>query len=184
MKKIFKIILIYLKAVGIISCASWIQIPFAPLPWNFVYFSVISLAGIFCKEIALSIVLFWSILGVFDLNWICPISSAILSSPCGGYFWGIVPALCWASFSYEKSAWIKWVGALIILEACGALQCILLSPNLNIAKRYGLFALFPWNLVQSGLGIRCDKIVNRIAKKIFLFSKLSVVHKFFLSTQK
>ncbi|PPE03802.1 hypothetical protein [Holospora curviuscula] len=169
-----KLLLGILKGLVFLTIAGWIQIPFSPLSWNVLYFATISLLHWFQGGRGLNIVLIWLALGSAKCFWICPMSSLVLSSPGGGYIWGILPALFWAQQYYQCKAWVKWGGSLLILEACGAAQCILSTPNLDIAKQYGLLALFPWNLFQCMLGIRYDQRIKRILDQFFFFQNTAL----------
>ncbi|GAJ46432.1 hypothetical protein HE1_00766 [Holospora elegans E1] len=173
MRLIFKVCLPHIQAIVLLIVVFLVQIPFAPLAWNFFYIFSVGLSQCFCKEKLISIMLTWVLFGIIGWSWICPISPRILSSPCGGYFWGIIPVLLWTNYCCKKeiSSWIKWLGALFFLEICGAVHCILLSPNLCVARKFGLLALFPWNFFQSVLGIAFDGFFRRMLNKFFSYNK-------------
>ncbi|ETZ04887.1 hypothetical protein [Holospora undulata] len=175
MQLIFRICISYIQVLALFTFVFWAQIPFSPLAWNLFYLVSVSLVHFFQEEKLISFILTWALFGIVGWGWICPISPVILSSPCGGYFWGIIPTLLWASYccKKEKTGWIKWGGALFFLETCGAVHCVLLSPSLLVAKQYGLLALFPWNLFQSILGIAFDRFFKRVLDKFFFHNKYS-----------
>ena len=162
----FEIVSGTVQRVALLSLATWIQIPFSPLPWNFFYIVSISLIHGVQGVKALNSILTWIVFGIVGWGWICPISSQVLAGPSGGYVWGVVPAVFWAQFCYEKTPWIKWVGALVIVEIFGAAQCVLLTPNINSAKQYGLLALFPWHLFQSLAGLLWDQRIKQSLSKL------------------
>jgi hypothetical protein len=140
--------------LGIMLLASWIHLPFAPIPWNFSFLATVLLSMVSPFPVAVCVTSLWILIGYHAAPWILPYMHH-LNAPWAGYIWGMLCVtyfVCTLTQKKIRPIYI-WLGALCILEGVSLFQYWRISPNLSYAKHTGLCALLPWHIFQVILGL-------------------------------
>lgn len=142
--------------------ASWIHLPFAPIPWNFSFFATVLLSMLVPFPVAVCVISLWIIIGCYALQGILPYMQH-LNAPWGGYIWGMLcVTYCVCKLTEKKIRPIYlWLSALCVLECVSIFQYWCTSPDLSYAKYTGLCALLPWHTLQAILGLCVGQYVQR-----------------------
>lgn len=148
--------------LGVMVLASWIHLPFAPIPWNFSFLATVLLSIASPFPVAVCVTSLWILIGYHAAPWILPYIHH-LNAPWSGYIWGMLGVtyvVC--KFTQRKIRPIYlWLGALCVLECVSIFQYWRTSPNLSYAKHAGLCALLPWHIAQVILGLCVGRPIQR-----------------------
>jgi hypothetical protein len=153
--------------LGVMILASWIHLPFAPVPWNLSFLATVLISTVVPLNVALCVVSLWILIGCYASHWMLPYM-AHPSAPWGGYIWGMLFVAYFTSRCTHKKGRpvFLWLGALCILESVSALQYWRISAGLSLsyAKHTGLCALSPWHAFQGITGLSIGKYAQRVLR--------------------
>jgi hypothetical protein len=148
--------------LGVMLLASWIHLPFAPIPWNFSFLATVFLSMVFPFPVAVCVTSLWILIGYHAAPWILPYMHH-LNAPWAGYIWGmlgVTHVVCKLTQKKIRPIYL-WLGALCVLECISIFQYWRMSPDLSYAKHTGLCALLPWNAAQVILGLCVGQPIQR-----------------------